>query len=244
LNANTSILLEVCVASVEDAITACSGGADRLELNVAMELGGLTPSIGLLEEVKRAVKIPVVAMVRPRPDGFRYTPAELRLMIRDAEMLLSAGADGVVSGAIRDDGTLDVEYWLSLRRLSQDRQLVFHRAFDVVTDQLSLLHQLIDLGTTRVLTAGGCETAWEGREQIARLRHAAGNRIEILAGSGISPDNAVSLVRSTGCDQLHGSFSQLRRSSSACLGEPSVRVTCQRLVAATRAALNTQHIES
>ena len=120
MSARTPILLEVCVASVEDAVAAFSGGADRLELNLGMELGGLTPSIGLLEEVKCAVKIPVVAMVRPRAGGFRYQPAELRLMLRDAELLLAAGADGIVSGALRDDGTLEDDFWLSMRRLSND----------------------------------------------------------------------------------------------------------------------------
>jgi len=208
-----------------------------------MELGGLTPSIGLIEEVKRAVSVPVVAMVRPRPGGFRYSPPELRVMIRDAEKLLAAGADGIVSGAIKDDGTLDVDFWLSLRRLTENRPLVFHRALDVVTDPLSLLQQLIDLGTTRVLTSGGCETAWEGREQIARFRQVSSNRIEILPGSGISPENAVSLVRSTGCDQLHGSFSRSSSNQHGFFGDPASRVTCQNLVAATRAALNAQLIE-
>ncbi len=243
VNARTRILMEVCVDSVEGAIAACAGGADRLELNIGMELGGLTPSIGLLEEVKRAVMIPVVAMVRPRAGGFRYTSAELHLMMRDAELLLAAGADGIVSGAIRDDGMLDGGFWLPLRRLSKDRQLVFHRALDVVPDQLSLLQQLIDSGTTRVLTSGGCETAWEGREQIARLRKVSAKRIEILAGSGITPRNAVSLVRSTGCNQLHGSFSQFRNDPAGCLGDLGFRVTCQHLVAATRAALNEQITE-
>ena len=101
-------------------------------------------------------------MVRPRAGGFRYTPAELRLMLRDAELLLAAGADGIVSGAIRADGTLDDGLWLPLRQLCKDRQLVFHRALDVVPDQASLLQQLIDAGTTRVLTSGGCKTAWRG----------------------------------------------------------------------------------
>lgn len=232
-------MVEVCIASVEDAVAACSGGADRLELNVGLDLGGLTPSVGLLEEVKRAVEVPVVAMVRPRAGGFRYTPAELRLMIRDAELLLASGADGIVSGAIHDDGTLDDDFWLRLRQLSKDRELVFHRALDVVPDQLTLMQQLIDAGTTRVLTSGGCETAWEGREQIARLRQVS-NQIEIVAGSGVSPSNAVSLIRATGCNQLHGSFSKLWNDPSGCLGFQNHGVTCRDLVAATRAALDEQ----
>lgn len=225
---------------MEGAVAACSGGADRLELNLAMELGGLTPSIGLMEEVKRAVTIPVIAMVRPRAGGFRYTPAELRLMMRDAELLLEAGADGIVSGAITDGGSLDEGFWLPLRRLCKNRQLVFHRAVDGVPDQLSLLQQLIDAGTTRVLTSGGCETAWEGREQIARLRRVADKRIEIVAGSGVSPRNAVPLVRSTGCNQLHGSFSQVRNDPVSYMKDPGYRATCQHLVTATRAALDEQ----
>lgn len=208
-----------------------------------MELGGLTPSMGLLEEVKRAVTTPVVAMVRPRTGGFRYSPAEHRVMLRDAELLLAAGADGIVSGALRDDGTLDENFWLPLRRLSEGRQLVFHRALDVVSDPLTLLRQLIDSGTTRVLTSGGCETAWEGRDQIARLRQIADARIEILAGSGVSPDNALSLVRFTGCDQVHGSFSQSRSDPAGCTGDQSFRATCQHLVAATRAALDESSTE-
>ncbi len=244
MNIQTPIVLEVCVASVEDAVTAYCGGANRLELNVGLELGGLTPSIGLMEEVKRAVKIPVVAMVRPKPGGFCYTSAELRLMMRDAEMLLAAGADGIVSGALQDNATLNEGFWRSLRQLSKDRQLVFHRALDVVSDQRSLLQKLIDLGTTRVLTSGGRDTAWEGRKQIGTLRKLFGNQIEILAGSGITPDNAVSLVRSTGCDQLHGSFSRFHKNHvSGWLRNQSCRETCQHLVAATRAALDMQFAE-
>ncbi len=203
-----------------------------------MELGGLTPSIGLLEQVKDAVAVPVVAMVRPRAGGFRYTPTELRCMLRDAETLLSAGADGIVSGALLDIERLEADFWMSLRKLCEGRQLVFHRALDVVPDQLALLEQLMDAGTTRVLTSGGCQSAWEGRMQLARLREYSGNRIEILAGSGITPGNAVSLVRSTGCDQLHGSFSERRVDPSACLEDKSFPVTTEHLVAETRKALD------
>lgn len=239
LNARAEVLLEVCIASVEDAIAACRGGADRLELNLGIELGGLTPSIGLLEEVKRAVDLPVVAMVRPKPGGFVYSPAELRLMMRDAEMLLAAGADGIVSGALQEDGTLDREFWLSLRQLSIGRPLVFHRALDTVTDPKSLLQPLIDLGTTRVLTSGGCDTVWEGRDQIALWQQLFGNQLEILPGAGVTPDNAVPLIRAIGCNQLHGSFSRLQRSnSSGWLREQSFRQTCPQLVSAARAALN------
>jgi copper homeostasis protein len=240
LSSNSQFVLEVCVTSIEDAVAACSGGADRLELNIGMELGGLTPSVGLLEEVKRAVTVPVVAMVRPRAAGFRYTPTERRVMMRDAELLLGAGADGIVAGVLRQDGTLDCGFWQKLRRLSEGRQLVFHRALDVVSDQAAMLERLIDTGTTRVLTSGGCQTAWMGRDQIARLCRLADGRIEILAGSGVCPSNAVSLVQATGCSQLHGSFRNVRSDPAGCVAGESYPVTSERLVAATRAALDDQ----
>lgn len=234
------VLLEVCIASVEDAVVACAGGADRLELNLGLELDGLTPTIGMLEEIKHAVSIPVFAMVRPRPGGFRYNQTEHRLMIRDAELLLAAGADGIVSGAILENGKLDEEFWLPLRKLSEGRPLVFHRAIDVVPNQLTLLQQLIDSGTARVLTSGGCTTAWEGRYQIAKMQELAANQIEIIAGSGVSPDNAVSIIRSTGCSQLHGSFSEPTSDSSDSLDSRDLQVTRKHLVASTRAAIDSQ----
>lgn len=235
------ILLEVCIASVQDAIAAHGGGADRLELNVAMELGGLTPTPALLEEVKRVVPLPVVVMVRPRAAGFCYTKAERHVMLRDAELLLAAGADGIVSGALQEDGTINLEFWQELGRITQGRQLVFHRAIDVVQDQVAALRRLIDAGATRVLTSGGAETAWAGRHQLARLHHAAGGRIEILAGSGVGPDNAVSLIEITGCRQLHGTFRALRSDSGGCVADRRYPVTSEELVASTRAAID-RHI--
>ena len=241
MSSPSPIQIEVCIASVDDAVAACRGGADRVELNLGLELGGLTPSVGLLEEVKQAINIPVVAMVRPTPGGFGYTPPELRLMMRDAEMLLAAGADGIVSGVLREDGTLHDDFWLALKKLAGDRDLIFHRALDIVPNPSSLLPRLIDLGTTRVLTSGGRDTAWEGREKIAEMQQTFGDRIEILPGSGISPDNAVLLVRSTGCTQIHGSFSRLHEENySGWLRDYRSRRTCPELVAATRKALDTE----
>src|SRR5262245_37676401 len=113
MNART---LEVCLASPDDALEAVTGGADRLELNTAVELGGITPSVGLLREVKATVSVPVMVMIRPRAGGFCYTPREQRLMMHDAELLLEAGADGVVAGALRPDRTVDIEFWTEFVR--------------------------------------------------------------------------------------------------------------------------------
>ena len=237
---HSRVLIEVCIASVEDAITAATGGADRLELNVALELDGLTPTVGLLEEVKAAVTIPVIAMIRPRAGGFRYSSAELRLMIRDAEMLLAAGSDGIASGALGGDGTIDGEFWEAMRCLAKDRELVFHRAFDVLPNQITQLQSLIDLGTDRVLTSGGARNAWDGREQIAQLQQVSSGRIEILPGAGVSPENAMPLVRATGCNQIHGSFKRMQRDSAGSLSEHERPMTCQELIKLTRFTLDSQ----
>ncbi len=235
---SSSVQLEVCIASVDDAIAACAGGANRLELNVGLELGGLTPSVGLLEEVKQAVAVPVVAMVRPRGAGFCYSRRERLVIMRDAESLLSAGADGIVSGALQSDGTIDLDFWQPLREVVLNRELVFHRAFDLISDQVTELQRLINSGTHRVLTSGGCQTAWEGREQIQRLRLFAEGQIEILAGAGVSPVNAAQLIDATGCNQLHGSFRKILHDSAGHVADEDYPATDQKLVAATRAALD------
>ena len=232
------LLLEVCVASAEDAIAAQIGGADRLELNTAIELGGLTPTLGLLDEVKQSVDLPVIAMVRPRAAGFRYSLRERRLMLRDAESLLERGADGVAVGALLHDGTIDCDFLAEIREWSSDRDIVFHRAFDLIDDPDVAIQQLIDCGIIRVLTAGGSATAAEGQSQIARLLQLAANRIEILPAGRISPDNVGDLIRATGCNQVHGSFGTLRQDPAGCISDSSYPSTCQLSVARTRAALD------
>src|SRR5262245_15277559 len=102
------VKLEVAIASVEDALAAQEGGADRVELNAALALGGLTPSLGSLIEVRQAVRLPVLVMARPRPGGFAYSGADFRVLCRDVDLALAHGADGVVFGVLRDDGTVDL----------------------------------------------------------------------------------------------------------------------------------------
>jgi copper homeostasis protein len=197
------ILLEICCGSIDDAIQSQSGGADRVELCSALFLGGLTPSIGTIQEATRRLRIPVMVMVRPRGGGFCYTDAEFATMQRDAEASLDSGADGVVFGILKPDGRIDRRRTERMRRVIGTREAVFHRAFDVTPDPLQALEQLIDLGITRVLTSGQKPSAPEGAELIAKLIKKAGKRIEILPGGGIRPYNMKSVVQRTGCRQIH-----------------------------------------
>jgi copper homeostasis protein len=197
------ILLEICCGSAEDAIEAAAGGADRVELCSALFLGGLTPSLGSLREVKQRTQIPVIAMNRPRQAGFRYSATEFAVMERDAELLLEHNADGIVFGILNADGSVDSGRTRALRKRIGPRTAVFHRAFDVTPDPFRALEELIDLGIDRVLTSGQKNGAPEGAALIKQLIERAAGRIEVLPGAGITLENVGQLIDETKCTQVH-----------------------------------------
>ena len=219
------ILFEVCCGCTEDAVQAERGGADRIELNSALFLGGLTPSIGALEAVKAQVKIPVMCMVRPREGGFCYTAFDYDTVCRDALALVRAGADGVVFGFLNDDGTVDAarcaDFLGRVRAENPEVETVFHRAIDVVPDVFAALDTLTALGVTRVLTSGQRASAPQGAETIRKmLAHAAG-RIDILPGGGVNAGNVRGFIAETGVKSVHASARSLRRDTSVC-GNPEI----------------------
>ncbi len=202
------ILLEICIASVEDAQHAADGGADRLELNAALALGGLTPSLGTLIEVRQSVAMPLMAMTRPRPGGFCYSDADFNVMRRDVDLLTKHSADGIVFGILHDDGTIDEVRCRQILAQIGDQTAVFHRAFDVTPDASVALEQLIALGFKRVLTSGQQESAYNGAELIAALIRQSAERIEILPAAGINRFTVADVVARTGCNQVHASLRQ------------------------------------
>jgi copper homeostasis protein len=236
LNPPRRVILEVCIASVADACEAVAGGADRLELNVALELGGLTPSGALLAEVKRVVDVPVIVMIRPRGAGFVYRESEVGVMWRDAEELLARGADGIAWGALTPERHIDVSVCQAMVALSGNHTTVFHRAFDLVADPLAAARQLVDLGVRRILTSGQAPTAPEGSSLIARLRQQFAGSMEILPAGGVRPDNVRALLQRTGCDQVHGSFRRCLEDPARPVAESTYGVTDRQMVAAVRAA--------
>ncbi len=197
------VQLEICCGSLEDAVEAAEGGADRVELCSALFLGGLTPSYGALVEAKRRLSIPVIFMARPRGGGFCYTPVEMAAMERDTEMAVAHGADGVVFGILEPDGRIDLARTRRLRSLAGQREAAFHRAFDVTPDPFRAVDELVDLGITRILTSGQCDTVWEGLPLIARLVEYAGDRIQIMPGGGIKPYHVDDVIAKTGCRHIH-----------------------------------------
>ena len=215
------ILLEICCGSAEDALEAADGGADRVELCSALFLGGLTPSLGSLLQVKARTRVPVMAMNRPRQAGFCYSQTEFAVMERDAETLLEHGADGIVFGILHDDGTIDTTRTRALRERIGIRQAVFHRAFDVTPDPVRALEELIDLGFTRVLTSGQRNDAPDGADLIRRLIEQARNRIEVLPGAGITLATVRAFVEATECAQIHMTAFATRQDKST-LANPKI----------------------
>lgn len=201
------ISLEVIAASVDDCLVAEQNGADRIELVSAFELGGLTPSLGLLINARQTTHLPIMAMVRPRAGGFCYTANEFMAMQRDAELLLAHGADGLVFGFLHADGAIDATRTKWFVDAVLGRTAVFHRAFDLTPDPLAALDQLLALGVTRVLTSGHAETALLGAEAIASYRLHVGGALEVLPGAGLTPATVVQVVQRTGADQVHASLS-------------------------------------
>lgn len=197
------IQVEVCVGSVADVAVAVAEGADRVELCGGLELGGLTPSVGLVETVLAERSLPVVVMLRPRAGGFCYDRGEFAAMLRDARRLLDLGARGVAFGLLDRQRRIDASRSREVVELAAPLPAVFHRAFDFASDRSAALDALIEIGCTRVLTSGGQPTAEAGVAELGDLIRRAAGRIEIMPGGGITAENVASIVRETGCRQVH-----------------------------------------
>lgn len=206
-----AVVLEAVVDSVEAAIAAESAGADRLELCAAFELGGLSPSAGLMDAVRAAVRIPVFALLRPRGGDFVFSAAELDLTLREIVYARASGMDGVVIGALDARGLPVMDWLRACKAAAGDMALTFHRAFDRVAVQGEVLEMLISAGCDRVLTSGGAASAWQGLDQLSALQRQAAGRIGILPGAGISPANAQHIAGALGVSELH--FSGIRKAT-------------------------------
>jgi len=197
-----TVLLEACVDSVASAVAAEAGGADRLELAARMDLDGLTPPLALVAQVLACVRVPVVVLVRPREGGFSYDPGE-RESIRDAvDAARALGAHGVAVGALREDGALDTDFLADLVAAARPLRVTCHRAFDRTPDPLGALEELVALGVDRVLTSGGAVDAAAGIEPLRALVRAAGGRIAVVAGGGVTPEMAGRLA-AAGVREVH-----------------------------------------
>ena len=181
-------IIEICCGSYEDALNAYHGGAKRIELNNALHLGGLTPSLATLKLTKKNTNLKVITMVRPRGAGFCYNEIEFEVMKEDANSICIKQTKEMIE-IIK----------------SYQGEVVFHRAFDCVEDPYTSIELLIELGVDRILTSGLKPKAIDGKDLIKNLQEKYGSQIEILAGSGMNASNAKEMMKYTGINQVHSS---------------------------------------
>lgn len=217
-------LLEIAVDSLRDAIAATEAGADRLELVAHLDRHGLTPDPSFIREVKAAVHIPLMAMLRPDTETPVADQRMVARLLNQAEDLLTAGADGIVFGVLTPHGHVDRDATAMLVQLAGARQTVFHRAFDLTQDPLATIDTLVDRGVTRILTSGLDSRATAAAlglvssssapglpppglairlKRIRAFVDAAAGRIEILPCGGVRSANARQFLDETAAVQLH-----------------------------------------
>ena len=207
------MILEIATHSLFSALAAQKGGADRIELCMALELGGLSPSPGLLQIVREQVHIPIHVLVRPRAGGFVYSNSEVDTMAHTIQYCKQLGADGVVVGCLTEDRLIAEDQISLLKQEAGHLDFTFHRAFDFLKNPKRALEVLSKLGVNRVLTSGQAKVAWEGRDLIKTLIQQK-TEVIIMPGAGINSNNIVDLATYTGATEFHGSAKMTKNTAA------------------------------
>ena len=197
-------LLEVCVVDPQSLVAAVAGGGDRIELCSALELGGLTPTPGLLRMAAES-PIPAYVLIRARSGDFVYDDADVDAMLGDIDAVRAAGLAGVVLGASRPNGELDLKVLARLMDQSEGLGTTLHRAIDLVPDFAEATEAAVSLKFERILTSGGAHSALDGLDNIAIAHATARGRLRIMAGSGLTPENVGALLAAVPVDEVHSS---------------------------------------
>ena len=200
-------LIEICIGNIQDAIKAASYPIDRIELNSALELGGLSPSLETIRLLKETIEVPLCCMCRPRGGDFCYSEVEYQTMLKDAEGMLKAGADGIVFGFLNADRTIDLKRTGMMSDLihSYHKEAVFHKAFDETDDPDRSVKELISCGIDRILTSGKAvyPDILKGCEILHDLHEKYHDRISLLPGGGVRIENIQDVLRISECGQVH-----------------------------------------
>jgi copper homeostasis protein len=205
--------LEICVTSVVSAVTAAESEAQRVELCDNLWEGGTTPSAGMISSVREAIGIGLFVIIRPRGGDFIYSDAEFKVMKADIVIAKELGADGIVSGVLRKDGTIDIDRTKELVELSKPLPFTFHRAFDCVADAEQAIEDVIQTGSSRILTSGLASKAVDGIEVLTKLQADYGTQIQIMIGGGVTSENIAKIANGTKCQEFHMTGKKWQKSS-------------------------------
>jgi copper homeostasis protein len=197
--------LEICIDSVESAIAAERGGAQRVELCADLLEGGITPGAGMIASVRSHISIQLFVMIRPRGGDFCYTDLEFEVMKQEIRHARKLGADGIVLGLLAHEACIDLPRTRQLVELAGPLPVTFHRAIDMTPDLDAAVEDVIATGATRILTSGGAPDATSGMNQIARMVGIAKGRIIIMPGGGVSPETVEAIAKCTGATEFHSS---------------------------------------
>lgn len=201
----TPLILEACVETLEEALTAQQAGANRIELCSALDQDGLSPSEELTRQCLEQLSIPIMAMVRPRGGDFVYSEAEIQQMEKEIELFKQLGVAGVVFGLLTEENSIDLPNTQRLAQKAQPLDVTFHKAIDYTPDPLKSFERLNTIeGISRVLTSGGKATAWEGRIVLKEMNNLSNRKIKIIAAGKVLPENREQIAEFTGVTELHG----------------------------------------
>lgn len=232
------MLVEICANSLESALNAEKAGANRIELCSELGVGGITPSYGLIAEVKKRLHIPIHVLIRPRSGHFTYSEWDFDIMKRDIELCKDLGVDGIVSGVLHTDFSLDQERTTTLIQVSGKMKFTFHRAFDWVPNPMETLHKLEDMGADCILSSGQESTAEKGLELLQKLNDSS-KGCTIMAGGGVRLNNCKK-ISEAGLKAMHLSGATFENSlnrdgkipmnSATHLNEMGIAVTNEEMV--------------
>ena len=201
------MLYEFCTENPEALPLALAAGAERVELCRDLSVGGLTPSLTVIQEVVTS-GLPVVLMIRPRAGNFVYSVAEVELMVAQIQEAKEMGVSSFVFGALLKDGSLDQDSLQRLLAAVGDGEAVFHMAFDQIPweQRLEALDWLAQAGFQRILTHGGPleQELYAYAEYLDQIIARAAGKIDIILGGGITLDNRDQIAHRFGVTQLHG----------------------------------------
>ena len=199
----TSPLIEVCVEGIDGLVAAQNAGADRVELCASLLEGGLTPSLGTIQQALKLATIPFHVIVRPRGGDFLYSEREFASMVEDIRALKALGVAGVVIGCLTADGEIDEQLMAALVDEAGPMSVTCHRAFDMTRDPLAAIEALIRCGVHRVLTSGQRDTAIEGLPMLKAVVAASKGRLKVMACGALDPTNITLVRRVSGADEFH-----------------------------------------